>query len=53
MIYVKNAYIAHISLQKVGHKVREEANIFADKTLEYDESKEEQLIPFFFFFFKK
>ena len=53
MIDVKNAYIAHISLQKVGHKVREEANIFADKTLEYDESKEEQLIPFLLNPFKK
>ncbi|WP_313377084.1 nucleoid-associated protein [Chishuiella sp.] len=53
MIDVKNAYIAFISLQKVGHKVREEANIFAEKTLDYDESKEEQLVPFLLNPFKK
>lgn len=50
---LKNAYIEHLVLQKVGHKVREEANIFASKTTEFDESKEEQLIPFLFNPFKK
>ncbi|WP_314060119.1 nucleoid-associated protein [Empedobacter brevis] len=50
---LKNAYIEHLVLQKVGHKVREEANIFASKTTEFDESKEEQLIPFLFGPFKK
>ncbi|WP_313094227.1 nucleoid-associated protein [Empedobacter sp.] len=50
---LKNAYIEHLVLQKVGHKVREEANIFASKTTEFDESKEEQLIPFLFVPFKK
>lgn len=33
MIDVKNAYIAHISLQKVGHKVREEATYLPIKHL--------------------
>lgn len=50
---LKNAYIEHLVLQKVGHKVREEANIFASKTTEFDESKEEQLIPFLFGPFRK
>lgn len=50
---LKNAYIEHLVLQKVGHKVREEANIFASKTTEFDESKEEQLIPFLFGSFRK
>lgn len=50
---LKNAYIEHLVLQKVGHKVREEANIFASKTTEFDESKEDQLIPFLFGPFKK
>ncbi|WP_291095537.1 MULTISPECIES: nucleoid-associated protein [unclassified Empedobacter] len=50
---LKNAYIEHLVLQKVGHKVREEANIFASKTTEFDESKEEQLIPFLVNPFKK
>ncbi|VDH16135.1 37-kD nucleoid-associated bacterial protein [Algoriella xinjiangensis] len=50
---LKNAYIKHLVLQKVGHKVREEANIFATKTTEFDESKEDQLIPFLFGPFRK
>lgn len=50
---LKNAYIEHLVLQKVGHKVREEANIFATKTTEFDESKEDQLIPFLFGPFRK
>jgi len=50
---LKNAYIEHLVLQKVGHKVREEANIFASKTTEFDESKEDQLIPFLFGPFRK
>ena len=50
---LKNAYIEHLVLQKVGHKVREEANIFASKTTEFDESKEEQLVPFLFGPFRK
>ena len=41
---LKNAYIEHLVLQKVGHKVREEANIFASKTTEFDESKEAQAL---------
>lgn len=50
---LKNAYIEYLVLQKVGHKVREEANIFATQTTEWDESKEEQLVPFLFNPFKK
>ena len=50
---LKNAYIEHLVLQKVGHKVREEANIFATKTTEFNESKEDQLIPFLFGPFRK
>lgn len=45
-IDTKNAYISHLSLQKVGHKLREEPNIFASSTQVIDEKKEEDLIPF-------
>lgn len=50
---LKNAYIEYLVLQKVGHKVREDANVFASGIAEWDESKEEQLIPFLFNPFKK
>ncbi|HAR74204.1 MAG TPA: hypothetical protein DCR77_12495 [Flavobacteriaceae bacterium] len=50
---LKNAYIEYLVLQKVGHKVREEANIFATETTEWDEAKKEQLVPFLFNPFKK
>lgn len=46
MIDFKSAYISYLSLQKVGHKVREERNIFAEAALEMDEKKEEDLFPF-------
>jgi len=53
MLDLKNAYIEYLALQKVGHKVREESNIFAEQTTEFDESKEEQLVPFLLNPFKK
>ncbi|MBF0597287.1 nucleoid-associated protein [Faecalibacter rhinopitheci] len=53
MIDVKNAYIGYITLQKVGHKVREEANIIANETMPVDEKKEEDLVPFLLAPFKK
>lgn len=53
MIDFKNAYISYLSLQKVGHKVREEKNIFAKEALEMDEKKEEDLFPFLTQPFKK
>ncbi len=46
MIDTKNAYIAHICLQKVGHKLREEPTIYAEQSMEVDEKKEEDLVPF-------
>ena len=53
MIDVKNAYIGFITLQKVGHKIREEANIFAQETMPLDEKKEEDLVPFLLAPFRK
>ncbi|HEY4539960.1 MAG TPA: nucleoid-associated protein [Faecalibacter sp.] len=53
MIDVKNAYISFITLQKVGHKIREEANIFAQEILPVDEKKEEELVPFLLAPFRK
>ena len=53
MIDFKNAYISYLSLQKVGHKVREERNIFAQEALQIDEKKEEDLFPFLTQPFKK
>ncbi len=53
MIDFKNAYFSYLSLQKVGHKVREEKNIFASQALEMDEKKEEDLFPFLTQPFKK
>ena len=53
MIDVKNAYISFITLQKVGHKIREEANIFAQEIMPVDEKKEEELVPFLLAPFRK
>lgn len=53
MLKTNNSYIQFLTLQKVGHKVREEKNILAYKTLEYSEAKEEQLFPFLLGPFKK
>ena len=53
MIDVRNAYISYVTLQKVGHKVREEANIFAQEIMPVDEKKEEDLVPFLLAPFRK
>ena len=53
MIDVRNAYISYITLQKVGHKIREEANIFAQEIMPVDEKKEEDLVPFLLAPFRK
>lgn len=53
MIDVRNAYISYITLQKVGHKIREEANIFAQEIMPVDERKEEELVPFLLAPFRK
>lgn len=52
-VNLSNAYIQFLTLQKVGHKVREESNIFATKTTELDEAKEVDLLPFLLNPFKK
>lgn len=53
MLDTKNAYIEYLSLQKVGHKIREEKSIFATETTIVDERKEDDLIPFLLSPFKK
>ncbi len=50
---LKNAYIQHLTLQKVGHKIREEKSIYATETTVVDERKEEDLIPFLLSPFRK
>ncbi|MGV0854630.1 nucleoid-associated protein [Empedobacter brevis] len=52
-VNLSNTYIRFLTLQKVGHKVREESNILATKTTEYQEAKEEDLLPFLLNPFKK
>lgn len=53
MLNLRNTYISFITLQKVGHKVREEKNIQATETIEYEEAKEEILLPFLLSPFRK
>jgi len=52
-VNLSNAYIQFLTLQKVGHKVREESNILATRVTEFDEAKEEDLLPFLLNPFKK
>lgn len=53
MLDIKNTYLEYLSLQKVGHKVREEKLIFATEVTPVDERKEEDLIPFLLAPFRK